>query len=328
MYVIPRDDFVHSVLASSFRLANSVDCMFGFFGSEALRSIAPGLAEYLVRSDSPMRLIVSPNVSARDAVALRDGVNTPSEVLEARLKELLGEAKVSASALVKHTLECLAYLLSTDRLRIRVAWLKDGGVFHPKVWFFRDGKSTVIAHGSSNFTAPGLARNHEQIRVEASWRSEIAVETIEILTEEFDALWKGTRNYVFSLELPVAVKNHLLQEYSTDKPPTPEDFINAWQKDAQKIQALAQQMEMGTQLFPQRLELPQGINIESGQFGHQAKAVSSWEKAARRGILAMATGSGKTIAALAAAARLQDECTSLLIVVSAPYRPLVNPMAR
>ena len=324
LYVIPRDDFVHSVLIASLRLSNSVDCMFGFFSSEALRSIAPGLAEYLVRTDNPMRLIVSPNISSQDAAALREGVSTPSQVIEARLQELLGEAKVSASALVKHTLECLAYLLSTDRLQIRIAWLQDGGLFHPKVWFFRDENSTVVAHGSSNFTASGLTRNHEQVRVEASWRSEVAVETINILTNEFEALWNGSREYVLSMDLPLAVKNDLLREYSRNIPPTPDDFSRAWEEDEKKIRLLVQEVAVGTDLYPKRLELPQGINIESGPFGHQGKAVSNWEQASRRGVLAMATGSGKTITALAAAVRLQDDCESLLIIVSAPYRPLVN----
>lgn len=324
LYVIPRDDFVHSVLIASLRLSSSVDCMFGFFSSEALRSIAPGLAEYLVRTDSPMRLIVSPNISAQDVAALREGVSTPSQILEARLRKLLGEAKVSASALVKHTMECLAYLLSTDRLQIRIAWLQDGGLFHPKVWFFRDKYSTVVAHGSSNFTASGLARNHEQVRVEASWRNEVAVETIEILTNEFEALWNGSREYVLSIDLPVAVKNDLLREYSLKSPPTPDDFARAWDEDAQKIRLLAQGVAVGKTLLPKRLKLPRGINIESGPFGHQGRAISNWEQAGRRGVLAMATGSGKTITALAAATRLQNDCESILIVISAPYRPLVN----
>ena len=324
LYVIPRDDFAHSVLIPSLRLSASVDCMFGFFGSEALRSIAPGLAEYLVRSDSPMRLIVSPNISAQDVAALREGVSTPSEVLEVRLRELLGEAKVSASALVKHTLECLAYLLSTDRLQIRIAWLKNGGLFHPKVWFFHDDKSTVVAHGSSNFTEFGLARNHEQVRVETSWRSEVAVEALNTLTDEFEALWNGSHGHVLSLELPIAVKNDLLKEYSPNSPPTPDDFARAWDEDAKKIEALVQEIAVRKPLLPKRLKLPQGLKIDSGPFGHQGRAVSNWEAADRRGILAMATGSGKTITALAAAARLQDDCESLLIVVSAPYRPLVS----
>ncbi len=38
----------------------------------------------------------------------------------------------------------------------------------------------------------------------------------------------------------------------------------------------------------------------------------------------MATGSGKTITALAAASRLQKEVDSLLVIISAPYKPLVS----
>jgi len=324
LYVIPRDDFAYAVLTTSLRLSDSVDCMFGFFDSEALRSIAPGLAEYLVRTDSPMRLIVSPNISTKDIAAIREGVKTPEEVLQARLRELLGEAKVSASALVNHTLECLAYLLSTNRLQIRVAWLKNGGLFHPKVWFFRDHESTVVAHGSSNFTASGLARNHEQIRVEASWGGDSAIDAINSLTDEFNALWNGTRDYALSLDLPATVKNDLLREYSPSSPPSPDDFVLAWNEDAKKIEALTQKDSVDKSLLLKRLEIPQGLNIESGPFAHQGKAVLSWEAAGRRGILAMATGSGKTIAALAAATRLQNDCEPLLIIVSAPYRPLIS----
>ena len=101
---------------SSLKLSSSLDCMFGYFGSAGLKSIAPGLAEYLVRGTEPMRLVVSPNISEADMVALRKGVSTPRIVLETRLKELLGEAKLSTNALIRHTLECIAYMLSTKQL--------------------------------------------------------------------------------------------------------------------------------------------------------------------------------------------------------------------
>src|SRR2546429_102986 len=82
--------------------------------------------------------------------------------------ELIGEASVSESALVHHTLECLAYLIATARLEIKVSFLHDGQ-FHDKVWFFSDLSGRVVVSGSSNLTRSGLARNHEQVRVERSW---------------------------------------------------------------------------------------------------------------------------------------------------------------
>ena len=34
-------------------------------------------------------------------------------------------------------------------------------MFHPKVWILSDNKSSVVAHGSSNPTEPGLLYNYE-----------------------------------------------------------------------------------------------------------------------------------------------------------------------
>ena len=324
LYIVPRDEFVAEVLISSLKHASSVDCMFGFFGSAALKSIAPGLAEYLVHTTEPMRLVVSPNISEADAGALRAGISTPSAVIETRLKELLGEAKLSASALVRHTLTCLAYLLSTDRLIFRIAWLKDGSLFHPKVWFFRDGENTVVAHGSSNFTAAGLGKNHEQISVDASWDGGRAEQTIAALSDEFDALWNGSRNYILTLDLPTAIKNDLIREYKPDQPPTTEDFRRAWREDAAAIEELIMQLPATFGVPTAELTIPSHLDLDYGPFAHQGKALAAWERANRRGFLSMATGSGKTITALAGAARLQKEVDALLVVISAPYKPLVS----
>ena len=324
IYIVPRDNYVDEVLVSSLKLSMSLDCMFGFFNSTALKSIAPGLAEYLVRATEPVRLVVSPNISEADMQALRDGVSTPSIVLEARLKELLGEAKLSANALVRHTLSCLAYMLSTKRLLVRVAWLRDGSLFHPKVWFFRDGQDTVVAHGSSNFTAAGLVRNHEQISVDFSWDGGRAEETITALTGEFEALWTGSRDYILSLDLPVAIENELIREYKPQSPPTADDFRKAWEEDAETVEQLSLPIPSSYAIPKVRFAIPSHLDLHHGPFAHQGRALAAWENAGRRGILSMATGSGKTITALAGATRLQNEVDALLVVISAPYKPLVS----
>ena len=324
LYIVPRDNYVDEVLVSSLKLSTSLDCMFGFFGSAALKTIAPGLAEYLARTTEPMRLVVSPNISEADMIALREGVSTPSIVLEARLKELLGEAKLSSNALIRHTLHCVAYMLSTKRLLLRIAWLRDGSLFHPKVWFFRDAENIVVAHGSSNFTSAGLGRNHEQICVDTSWDGERADETINTLVEEFDALWSGSRDYVVSLDLPVAIENDLIREYTPDRPPTTDDFRKAWEEDAKTVEQLSLNISPADGVPTHEFEIPSHLDLDYGPFAHQGKALAAWEAAKRRGFLAMATGSGKTITALAGATRLQKEVDALLVVVSAPYKPLVS----
>ncbi len=318
LYILPRDSFVEEVLIRSLKHATSFDCMFGFFGSAVLKVIAPGLAAYLGTSTEPMRLTVSPNISETDAEALRQGISQPKEVLEARLRELLGDAKLSDSALVEHTLQCMAYMLSAEQMKFRIAWLRNGALFHPKVWLFHDAEHTVAAHGSSNMTMAGLAHNHEQIRVDASWDGDKARETIDAFTKEFQDLWVGTGNHVVAFDLPEALKRDLIREYAPGSPPTLDDFRRAWEEDATKV--LPSQPPPPTRV---ELAIPDHLNLYSGPFAHQGKALDAWEEAGRRGILAMATGSGKTITALAGATRLQHEVDKLLIVISAPYRPLV-----
>src|SRR5262249_51285854 len=160
---------------------------------------------FLGRSAERMRLLVSPNLSSDDLEAMRRGVATPAEVIEARLLEAYGEAVMSESALVRHTLECLAYLLASGRLEVKVTFLADG-MLHDKVWFFADDSGAVVAHGSSNLTAAGLTRNHEQIRVEKSWGGTDQATVIAELSDEFEALWDGRREYAVALDLPVAIE--------------------------------------------------------------------------------------------------------------------------
>lgn len=326
MYVLPRDDYVNEVLISSLKQSTSLDCMFGFFNSSALQMIAPGLAEYLARTTEPMRLIASPNISEKDMEAIRDGVSEPSTVIEEKLKELLllDKAKLSTSALERHTLACLAYMLSTKRLLFRVAWLRSGAMFHPKVWFFRDGEDTVVAHGSSNLTTAGLSSNHEQISVDASWDGDHAAKRVAKLTDEFNTLWNRPSDHVLSLDLPTAIQNDLIREYKPDKPPTENEFKRAWEEDATTIEQLALQFPPLSDATDENLTVPSHLDIHHGPFAHQGEAVERWEGAKRRGILSMATGSGKTITALVGATRLQQETDALLIVISAPYKPLIS----
>ncbi len=77
-------------------------------------------------------------------------------------------------------------------------------------------------------------------------------------------------------------------------------------------------------LEPERFEIPDYLRYEDGLFAHQGEAVRAWCEAGHRGVLEMATGSGKTIAAMIGARRLFDGSKPLLIVVAAPCVPLIQ----
>lgn len=320
IYFLPDDEFIDDVLVEGLRRANAFDCMVGFFDSGAMADLAPGLASYLGRPTAPVRLVISPNVSAADFEALREGSSNPKDLIEARLIDVIGSTEMTDDALANHTLLCLAYLLSCKRLTVRVA-LAPRGLFHPKVWLLTEAANVLAAHGSSNLTAPGISGNIEQLAVDRSWGGTREQEVVTDLVEFFSSLWSGTGSEryppVTVYDLPDAVSLEILKHAPRD-PPNERDFEVARRKGVRP------RKRPDEPLPTQALRVPPGLVLDSGPFAHQGAAISAWESAARRGILAMATGSGKTVTALAAASTLASELPQgLLVVIAAPQLPLL-----
>jgi len=309
LYTVPLDDFVGEVMIPALQAARSVDCMMGFFNSTAFVSLAPGLAAFLNRPAGELRVIASPAVSAEDEEAMRQGVEAPRDVLARATERLFVAAEVNESALVRHQYDCLAYMLAAGRLEMKFSWI-DGGTFHPKVWVFRDDNDTVVLHGSSNFTSRGLNSNLETVALERPWRGPEQEERSRILRTLFDRLWWGETPDTTIIPLSEAIRERLLKRAVAAPLPTLEAFVALYLSGREALPR------------PKRLRIPAGLEIGKGNFGHQSAAIDAWFRNDKRGILAMATGSGKTLTALAAAARI--DVPSLLIVVAAPYRPLIE----
>lgn len=324
LYLLPGDDLVGEVLIPGLNAASRYDCMMGYFGSAALRELAPGLAEFLARPGSAMRLLISPSVTAEDRIAMEVGASTPAEVLLRALENAYGRAAVDSTALVQHTLRCLAYLVASERLQIKVVIVRDG-LFHPKVWLLGDDSGYSIAvHGSSNHTAAGLARNVEQVSVAKGWAGEDASAVVARFEAYFSTLWDGpVPNGVSVFPFPEALSRRLVRDYRPMRAPSPDDYLNSLPERA------ASPVTAAPLRRPAGFELPHGLEYQTGDFAHQGKAIIAWEEAGRRGILEMATGSGKTISSFVAAHRLwQAEQSPILIVIAAPYLPLVAQWAR
>lgn len=74
----------------------------------------------------------------------------------------------------------------------------------------------------------------------------------------------------------------------------------------------------------QKLTIPYWLNYTTGNFAHQGKAIDAWLENDGRGILAIATGGGKTLTALVAASLVANQEQSLLIVIAVPTIALLD----
>ena len=317
LYMLPVDPLAEDVLIPGFQGAEKVDCMVGFFSSEVLASLAPGLATYINGSEDSFRLIISPLLRAEDQAAIEDGLRSAEQVADKILEELT----VTEDLLQRHTLKCLTWLLREGRIEIKIALMKDA-LFHPKVWLFENDRDVVAAHGSSNVTYAGIRKNIEQIAISRSWQDPNQRYITDKLDYEFDRLWENKDDNCIVIAIPDAVRQRLLRTYSSEAPPT-EDELRALYGRASGFAEEPEPYEPAS-VAEAGFVIPGWLRYEDGPFEHQGKAVNAWCEDGYRGVLEMATGSGKTITSMIAANRLYQEHNPLLIVVAAPYVPLIE----
>ena len=315
LYMLPKDPVTHEVLVPALKAAGTLRVMMGYFSSSSFVAIAPGLATFLRNTNAPLHLIISPFLTTEDFEAL-----TQDEDRLSRLAQRIFIDEVpDEDALTRHTLECLAWLITQGRLVLKVAVMR-GALFHPKVWLFEDSANRAALHGSSNLTKTGLSRNREQLTLSRDWKGEEAEFHVQRLSREFKDLWSGGDEDCLVLPLPEAISKNVIARYKTNDMPNENAVDALWGK------AHGAKMPTPPEDTPRTptLEIPRHLVYESGEFVHQGQAVEAWRTAGRRGVLEMATGAGKTIASMICATRLQDEIGRLLVVVSAPYRPLIE----
>lgn len=317
LYMLPEEPLAEEVLIPGFRAAAKVDCMVGFFSSEVLASLAPGLATYIAGSRNSFRLIVSPLLRAEDQAAIEVGLRSPEEVADSIFKELT----VTEDMLQRHTLKCLACLLRAGRMEIKVALMKDA-LFHSKAWLFENRGDVVAVHGSSNATYAGICKNIEQITVSCSWQDPKQRYVTDKLRDQFERLWENKDDNCRVIGLPEAIRQRLLRTCNSETPPTEAD-LRALYRRATGIAEEPEPYEPAS-LPAARFSIPEWLRYEDGSFEHQGKAVTAWCEAGFRGVLEMATGSGKTITSMIAAHRLYEEHKPLLVIVAAPYVPLIE----
>ena len=317
LYILPTDPLAEEVLIPGFRTAGKVDCMVGFFSSEILASLAPGLATYVTGSGSSFRLIVSPMLRIEDQAAIEEGLEAAEEIADKVLEQLI----VTEDLLQRHTLKCLSWLLRERRIEIKVALMKDA-LFHPKVWLFENSGDVVAAHGSGNATQAGIRRNIEQIVISRSWQDPTQRYIAEKLNYEFERFWERKDDNCIVIPMSEAVKERLLRTYSSAIAPSEEELRALYTR----AKGLTAHMEppAPVSVLSAGFKIPDWLRYEDGPFEHQGRAVDAWCEAEYRGVLEMATGSGKTITSMIGAHRVYEEQRPLLIVVAAPYVPLIE----
>ena len=335
IYFLPEDPVGAEILVPGFRESVSVRGAFGWFSAGWIARLAPGLIEFLRREDvRPIELTVAPEFYPEELEASRRGIEMSAEQAAERIAQLFTRNPEGVSALARHAVKCLSWMIAAKRLQLRVAVPQPHSNYHPKMWLFDDGQDQVLAHGSANATGHGVESGVEHINVDVSWLADGREKVRKGGAQLHN--WAIGRSAGISrvVELSDALLEGIVRT-APRLPPSFEDYRKAveedggpgWAADSDwSIRARFRETQSASRR--PRLKIPEWLRWQEGAYAHQGEAVAAWEATEwpHRGTLSMATGSGKTLTALVCAARAQEKLENkpFAIVISAPSNPLIK----
>lgn len=309
-YRSDRDDVVANFYVPAFTAATSYSRAVGYFTSTSLASYARGIETFAERGGS-MRLIASPHLNEDDVVDIERGYNVREVIERATMREL----ELEQADTILDGLGMLGRLIAEGRLDIKLAFVeRDGqvGIYHEKIGVFRDDLGDLVGFtGSSNETYGGLMANFESVEVYRGWIAGDGARALR-LEEDFQALWSNQTPNLSIERFPDVARERLIK-LGRDRPPR----ALAGQDDALTPPATVAS-------GPAHLAIPDWLTVRD----YQKEAVREWLGCRGRGILKMATGTGKTktamIASVQVANAMRQREQPLILLILAPLQHLVD----
>ncbi|AIY06813.1 hypothetical protein Plano_2848 [Planococcus sp. PAMC 21323] len=297
-------EFYIPVLETAIRYDRAV----GFFSSTALIEITKGIAG-LIRNKGKVRIIASPRLSEEDIDAIYFGYKSRDKIIE---EKLLNSFDSDLDFFSKKRLNLLANLIANGIIDIKIALIKDNnsiGIFHEKMGIVEDEKGNKIAFtGSLNETGAAFSHNYESIDVFRSWTFE--EDRVAAKELAFENIWTNQAKNVLTIDFPKLVKEKL-ESYKTDEI----ELVLDEQEEYVIKSAIAERERIDGPVTPENVHLRE----------YQIEAIEKWKTHGYNGVFDMATGTGKTITGLGAAAELAKNLNyNLAVVIVCPYQHLVD----
>ena len=295
-----RDDIAKAFYLPCMERAVEYDRAVGYFRSTAFIVAWPALRDFVQRGGK-LRVLCSQVLAGEDIDALEKGYSARIDgTLATRLLEEV--RSILRDEVLREPARILAALVARGTIELQIAVLREsdtrganGRIFHDKLGIFRDSSgSIVIFKGSMNETWTGLAAdgNLESIDVAASWLGARDLERARTEESYFFDLWSNRYPTLNVRPFPAVAREELESAAAPD-----------WDS---AISMLLSKPEVTSTHIDTR-----GRTLRP----HQSAGLASWAANGRRGILAFATGSGKTFTAVAAIREAIADRQEVVVVV-------------
>ena len=297
------DDFYIPALSASVEYER----LAGFFSSTSLAVAARGIAG-LISNAGRIKLLCGAKLRKEDVEEILKAKDNMSEAVARSALRELEEIEKLENKFVENHVRGLGWMMAHGFLDIRIAVVKDpdgnpvdyqkaveSGIFHQKVGILHDSDGNSISFsGSDNETAGAWTQNIEEFKIFCSW-NESQREYLEADVNRFKRFWAGQGRRTEVYDIPEAVQKKLVE------------------------------------IAPDNIEKLELARLRGGRgertikfWPHQTEAIDRWLSNDKRCIFEMATGTGKTLAALGSLRKVISEGSKLVTVIACPYSHLIT----
>jgi superfamily II DNA or RNA helicase len=281
-------------------LSNSSEfnLLLGYFSTAAINLLSLGFASFIAKGGN-IKMVINHLLSENDKSVILKGLDKEETKRVFDLTNIVELQKV-LDEYDTHFFECIAYLISQKRINVKVIKPINGrGIAHYKSGVFYDGQDYVGYRASCNFTLYGLSENLEQLDAYLSWENgrsnKLIKKELKIIDDYF--LEKDTNvEYLPVEEIEVAIRNTFGAKDLNELLVQEEELIKKKQSLIEN-RKLKKTINKIFDTINQEIRKPKFPHIE-GPRDYQVLAYNKWIANNKKGLFAMATGTGKTITAL------------------------------
>lgn len=291
-----------------------------YFSSSALMSWAAAM-DHVISDNVKIEIICSPVISDRHFVKILKG-NITEDQRKQTVRDLADKIVLTAVGFGMDNVrrdyrsQLLAYLIASGKLEFRFAIPKnasdlqsevdDRNLYHVKIGYFVFKDDAVVAfEGSINESDSAYQYNTESAQVFKSWLDEDRKRTANLVSD-VDTDWNRENPHIEVYDLSGEALDKIKKLSPSERPRPPKLPFKP-------------QVEI-----PSPEPEPEAPEVETNLRPYQEQALNSWKRHDFKGILAMATGTGKTKTSIEALTRFLNKTERGLAVVTVPYLELAR----
>lgn len=270
----------------------------GYFSSSAIQTLSYGFAQF-IHNGGRIKIISNHYMYSQDKELLQKDISLEDASKKEYLLSDLGWISEELNRSQKHFFNCLKLLVSLDRLELVPVIQKPKMMMHYKQGVFIDSEGNSLSiNGSCNFTASGLLENAEAISISRSWGGKIEEKRVVKLKNNILKILDRSSDeheYLKSTDILDAF-SALGEDRSIESLLDDESYLissNLGQGSKRLLDKYEKAIKNQIKAIREEPKFPYPEPRV-----YQEEAYKEWLKSDKKGIFAMATGTGKTLTAL------------------------------